>query len=102
MPFQKGQSGNPGGRAKENPAFKARCRAAVDAECVQRWIDEVRDGGEQWVKCSELLAAYGYGKPSQTLEIDGTVKHEHSGLDGHRRAVVLDAIRALGTSETTH
>lgn len=71
MAFKKGQSGNPGGRAKEDPAFKARCRAAVDAEVIDKWIAEVRTMGEHWVKCSELLAAYGYGKPPQAVQVSG-------------------------------
>jgi hypothetical protein len=72
VPFKPGQSGNPKGRPPAIPAeFKAKCREAVDAKVVQRWIDEVENGGEHWVKCSELLAAYGYGKPSQSVEVTG-------------------------------
>lgn len=102
MAFQKGQSGNPGGRAKENPVFKARCRAAVDAEVIDKWIAEVRNMGEHWVKCSELLAAYGYGKPPQALEVSGAIQHEHSGLEPTRRRSVLDALGAVEPPTATH
>ena len=70
--FQPGNQAAVGnGRPRLDKAFKERCRSAVDADVIQRWIDEVRNGGEQWVKCSELLAAYGYGKPSQAVEVTG-------------------------------
>lgn len=70
--FQPGNQAAVGnGRPRLDRDFKERCRAAVDAECVQKWIDEVRNMGEHWVKCSELLAAYGYGKPAQAVEVTG-------------------------------
>lgn len=74
MPFKPGESGNPGGRPKGEAAFRERCRQAVDELVIERWINEVRGGGEDWMAAAEKLAAYGYGKP--------TDKHEHSGPDG--------------------
>jgi len=61
--WPKGVSGNPGGKTKLEFAFRKRCRQAVDEHCVEKWIAEVKEQGEHWVRCSELLAAYGYGKP---------------------------------------
>lgn len=72
MPFVKGQSGNPAGGKpgpRTDPAFKTRCRKAVDELVISKWEEEVRNMGEHWVKCSELLAAYGYGKPAQSIEV---------------------------------
>lgn len=93
--FQKGKSGNPGGRPKLAEEFKARARQAVDEHVLQAWIDElevterpikvgnreivVSKRGDNWVKCSELLAAYGYGKPAQPVtgaDGDGPVQVE--------------------------
>lgn len=61
--WRPGQSGNPGGRPKTLATLRARCRDAVDEFVIQQWIETVRVQGDGWVKCSELLAAYGYGKP---------------------------------------
>lgn len=72
-PFVKGQTGNPGGRPAVNPVFRDRARSAVDQHVLDAWVAEVtpdKEGkrGPNWVKCSELLAAYGYGKPPSAPE----------------------------------
>lgn len=59
---------NPGGRPKQLAHLKSRCQAATDTHVVDAWIEEVETHGPDWVKCSELLAAYGYGKPSSAPE----------------------------------
>src|SRR4051812_18466254 len=81
MPFKPGQSGNPHGRPKGNPAFKLRCREVVDLVCFDAWKAEVEAKGEHWVKCSELLAAYGYGKPGQA---DDAANGSFTVVDGKR------------------
>ena len=65
--FVKGQVANPLGRPKVAEEFRAKARKAVDAHVLAAWIAEVESAGEHWVKCSELLAAYGYGKPAQPV-----------------------------------
>ena len=67
-------SPNPSGRPKENVEFLARCKSAVDKYVIDAWLVEVEHFGPNWMKASELLAAYGYGKPTQRLE--------HTGADG--------------------
>lgn len=79
--FVKGQSGNPNGRPKIVDAFRDKARKAVDEHVLSAWIHEVGTMGEEWVRCSELLAAYGYGKPSQPVE--------HSGADGRSLDLVV-------------
>lgn len=76
MPFKKGQSGNPGGRPKVAAELKARCLKAVDEKVIKAWIAEIDAMGDHWVKCSELLAAYGLGKPTQPIsgEDSGPIK----------------------------
>ena len=71
IPFVKGKSGNPGGRPKTNEAFRDRCRKFVDLHVVEMWEKEVQNAGEEKMKASELLAAYGYGKPAQAIQLTG-------------------------------
>ncbi len=70
---------NPGGRPKEDIAFRARARKAVDEFVAQKWIDEVERDGPDWLKASELLAAYAYGKPSQSLEVTPMAQPRRAG-----------------------
>lgn len=60
--LKKGAKLNPGGRPKENEMFRERAKKAVDEHVLEAWISEVANRGDGWVKCSELLASYGYGK----------------------------------------
>ncbi len=73
-PFQPGQSGNPAGRSKVALEFRARARAAVDEHVFEAWEEEVKTRGPSWLRASELLAAYGYGKPS-TVDDEGDVPY---------------------------
>lgn len=67
MAFEKGKTGNPRGRPPIKPEFRDRCRRAVDEHVIEAWLNEVATLGEHWVKCSELLANYGYGRPPQPV-----------------------------------
>lgn len=100
--FGPGNNANPSGRPKVVQEFKARCQKAVTETVLEKWIAEVESGGENWVKCSELLANYGMGKPAQAVELGGKVEHERVELDPDKRLAVIDALRASGTDETTH
>jgi hypothetical protein len=86
--FKPGRSGNPDGRPKVAAEFRQRARKAVDDHVIAAWIAEVEAQGEHWVKCSELLAAYGYGKPTQPME--------HSGPDGAPAFIDVRFIDAKG------
>lgn len=66
--FQKGKSGNPGGRPKEREEFKLKARRIVDEYVLKAWEDEIREKGSGWVKCSELVTAYALGKPASAPE----------------------------------
>lgn len=79
--FKPGQSGNPNGRPKVADAFKERCRKAVDERVIDAWISEVASLGDNWMKASELLAAYAYGRPTQAVE--------HSGGDGEPLSIQI-------------
>lgn len=69
--FQKGQTGNPRGRPKVADDFKLKCRRVVDETVFAAWKEEVETRGDHWPKAAELLAAYGYGKPAQAVELTG-------------------------------
>ena len=61
--------------AKRQPipeTFQMRCRKIVDDHVVDAWRDEVTSEGQYWMRAAELLAAYGYGKPVQSLQADHT------------------------------
>lgn len=69
--FPKGKSGNPNGRPKIIEELRARCLKAVNDKVIAAWENEVDSLGNNWIKASELLAAYGLGKPSQAVELTG-------------------------------
>lgn len=99
-----GPSPNPGGRPRIAEELKIRALKAVDDHVLDAWIDEVQvktrtrltmagpveveERGENWVKCSELLAAYGLGKPAQPVE--------HSGADGQALGITVQFVRPEG------
>jgi len=71
--WTKGISGNPSGRPRVVDEFRLRARKAVDELVLAKWQKEVETDGPEWVRCSELLAAYGYGKPAQSLELTADI-----------------------------
>ena len=89
-PFQKGKSGNPSGRPKVKEEFTAKARRAVDEHVIAAWILEVETQGQHWVKCSELLAGYGYGKPSQSTESTVTVNKPIDLRDWSTEELILE------------
>lgn len=80
-----------GGRPKLAEELRARCLKAVDEHVLTYWLDEVTERereiitpagpmtmvcrGSHAAKCSELLAAYGMGKPMQPTESKIDVTH---------------------------
>lgn len=92
--FTKGVSGNPGGRPKENEMFRDRAKRAVDEHVLQAWIDEVVTRGDAWPKCSELLAAYGYGKPASAPEDNAALALSGRPLADATSESILEALRS--------
>lgn len=66
-----GHTANPGGRPRLASELRAKALKAVDEHVIDAWIAEVRDRGDEWLKCSELLAAYGLGKPKEAAADGG-------------------------------
>jgi hypothetical protein len=67
MPFEKGQSGNPSGRPKENAEVKALAREHAE-EAISRLADWVRsDNPKASVSAAIALLDRGFGKPAQSI-----------------------------------
>ncbi len=83
-----GSSPNPTGRPRSVDEFRLKARAVVDELVLQAWEAEVRNMGDNWLKASELLAAYGYGKPTQGIEVSDVTKSP-------AKELTADDLRAL-------
>ena len=71
VPFQKGQSGNPGGRPKRDPAEVAKWMEAAKGNL--KVLIDIRDNGEKdsdRIKAIEIIEDRSYGKPLQQVEAD--------------------------------
>lgn len=90
-PFQKGQSGNPGGRPAVAKEFRQRCREFMENEGWEKLFALARGGKEQKFAL-ELIAAYAYGRPKQGVEIVGED-------GGPLQIVVLPPAGAIRNSE---
>ena len=87
--FAPGVSGNPSGRPRVDIGFRERCREFVTAEGWDILLEMARTPGRDQRPALELLAAYGFGKPTQAVEHSGGVA-DTSALDGF----TVDEMRA--------
>jgi hypothetical protein len=71
MAFEKGKSGNPGGRPKENDELKELAREHT-AEAINRIVFWMRsDEPKASLTASMALLDRGHGKPIQATELSG-------------------------------
>lgn len=69
--FEPGQSGNPGGRPKENNEVKALARA-LGIEAIEKLAQLMRgDDPRVASSAAQALLDRGFGKPSQSVEMSG-------------------------------
>jgi hypothetical protein len=80
MPFRKGQSGNPGGRPKENDEIKrlAKSHGPMAIERLAHWANS--DNARASVAASQALLDRGFGKPEQAIEHSGMIASTHEEL----------------------
>lgn len=71
MPFQPGQSGNPGGQTKLNRDIKELARQHADA-AIQALVEALSDP-KQRVAAAQALLDRGFGKPKQEIEASGSL-----------------------------
>lgn len=67
MPFKKGQSGNPGGRPKENDEIKALARKHTKSAIARLVFWMQSDNAKASVSASQALLDRGHGKPTQAI-----------------------------------
>jgi hypothetical protein len=109
IPFQKGQSGNPSGRAKRKPVTEALLAELAKSHgrngqtklqaMVARLVKTVISGkGKEAVEAAKLIMTYTDGLPVQMVEIDvydaARRLAEERGLDPDKVIGLFDAIRA--------
>lgn len=108
MPWQPGQSGNPGGKPTGMKELRAQCRKisapgvkALERILTETVIDEhgnIRNAheGKVIVAAMQIALTWGYGKPPEydPKEDEPGVRIDTSSLSPVQRKALLDALRA--------
>ena len=100
MPFQKGQSGNPGGRPKGAGEVKSTAREYTQ-ESIERLVHWMRsDDARASVPASNALLDRGWGKPAQAIiggdDDDKPIKYERI------ERVIVDPVKVDGDTKNQH
>lgn len=75
-PFTKGQSGNPGGRPKEEAHVRdlARAQTVRAVETLVAIMENKRSPAAARVSAAIALLDRGYGRPAQQVNVDATLR----------------------------
>lgn len=66
--FKKGQSGNPGGRPKKDPAYKGLGSRCVDE--LKALLDDKSTPNAVRVQICKIIMEYDFGKPAQQIQLE--------------------------------
>lgn len=102
MPFQKGQSGNPGGRAKAKHDIRALAQdAGPEAiETLKTIMVDTKAAPSARTAAACALLDRGYGRPDQHSTLDVT-KHDHNDWTRNELVAILDDARARSRRAAT-
>lgn len=67
--FAKGKSGNPGGRPALIGEFRDKCRERTDA--ALKALEDALEDPLARVAAAKVLLEFGWGKPSQSMQVTG-------------------------------
>ena len=76
--FQKGQSGNPGGKPKQMKGLVDACRAFVDTYGIEALIKRAKDESDTKLQLAALIyiTNRAYGCPTDKLTVEGKLTLE--------------------------
>ena len=90
MPFEKGKSGNPGGRPKEVVEVRDLARSH-STRAVERLVELIESENERTaVAACEAILNRGYGRPAQSVSLSGEEDGPPVQLEGVVRFVRAD------------
>ncbi len=70
--WKPGESGNPAGRPALAESFREKCKRWAEEGTGWRKLQQIaeRDGDREQLRAIELILAYAYGRPPQSLTLD--------------------------------
>lgn len=76
--FQKGKSGNPGGRPIDFAGYIERCRKWVNEKGLESMIEEAEKGNNPKLKLAANIYLHNraYGKPTENVNLNGNITHD--------------------------
>lgn len=105
--FQKGVSGNPGGKRKKSEAqlmFEARCREYMNTKGLKKLTDMAdSDDSRNICFALEKMMAYGWGKPAETLDVtnyDGADERQDADIVGEVEAAISGSAGEIGSESS--